>query len=231
MIEHDVSSSTSLALEILPPLDYYGRVTVEEPAHVQNVRFWGASQIGAFSYFSVGCEVTNAEVGRYCSVGQQVLIGPGEHATSFVTTHPIAVDPSGIVCGMHDSSIYRSFALTDCANLQSHRTMPMVGNDVWIGARAIIMRGVVIGDGAVIGAGSIVTHDVPSYAIAAGVPARVIKDRFAPHVAEQLKASCWWLRDLSRIAKRDFSDPLAFLEELQRSDPPLYEARVNIYER
>nr|WP_315112831.1 acyltransferase [Clostridium intestinale] len=51
----------------------------------------------------------------------------------------------------------------------------VIGNNVWIGTRAIIMKGVTIGDGAIIGAGAIVTHDVPSNCIAAGVPAKVIR--------------------------------------------------------
>lgn len=53
----------------------------------------------------------------------------------------------------------------------------IIGNDVWIGMRSIIMPGVKIGDGAVIGAGAVVTKDVPDYAIVGGVPARIIKYR------------------------------------------------------
>jgi len=54
---------------------------------------------------------------------------------------------------------------------------PVIGDDVWIGARAIIMPGVAIGSHAVIGAASVVTRDVPEYAVVAGVPSRVIKMR------------------------------------------------------
>ncbi len=53
----------------------------------------------------------------------------------------------------------------------------VIGNDVWIGRRAMIMPGVTIGDGVVIGAGAVVTKDIPSYAVVGGVPARVIKMR------------------------------------------------------
>lgn len=52
-----------------------------------------------------------------------------------------------------------------------------IGDDVWIGARAVILPGVTIGDHAVIGAGAVVRHDVPAWSIAAGVPAKVIRDR------------------------------------------------------
>jgi len=53
----------------------------------------------------------------------------------------------------------------------------VIGNDVWIGRRVMIMPGVHIGDGCVIGAGAVVTKDIPSYSIAAGVPARVVRSR------------------------------------------------------
>ncbi|QTE74996.1 acyltransferase [Clostridiales bacterium FE2010] len=52
-----------------------------------------------------------------------------------------------------------------------------IGNDVWIGSRVIIMPGVHIGDGCIIGAGAVVTHDIPSYSIAGGVPAKIVKQR------------------------------------------------------
>lgn len=67
-----------------------------------------------------------------------------------------------------------------------------IGNDVWIGTRVIIMGGVKIGNGAVIGAGAIVTKDVPDYAIAVGVPAKVVKYRFSPDIIEKLLELQWW---------------------------------------
>ena len=67
-----------------------------------------------------------------------------------------------------------------------------VGNDVWIGARAIIMDGIKIGDGAIIGANSVVTKDVPPYAIVAGCPAKLIRYRFSEDVINKLLELCWW---------------------------------------
>lgn len=67
-----------------------------------------------------------------------------------------------------------------------------IANDVWIGAHTVILSGVQIGNGAIIGAGSIVTSDVPDYAIVAGNPAKVIKYRFDSQLIEKLLEIQWW---------------------------------------
>jgi len=67
-----------------------------------------------------------------------------------------------------------------------------IGNDVWIGTRALIMDGVTVGDGAVIGAGAVVTKDVPPYAIVGGVPAKIIKYRFSEKKISQMLELQWW---------------------------------------
>ena len=67
-----------------------------------------------------------------------------------------------------------------------------IGNDVWIGDNVIIKNGVTVGDGAVIGAGAIVTKDVPPYAIAAGVPAKIIRYRFDERTVRRLSETKWW---------------------------------------
>jgi carbonic anhydrase/acetyltransferase-like protein (isoleucine patch superfamily) len=90
----------------------------------------------------------------------------------------------------------------------------IIGNDVWIGARAILIDGITVGDGAVIGAGAVVTKDVPPYAIVGGVPAKIIKYRFEPEVIEFLLASQWWNKDRSWIEENIslFSDVKRYME-------------------
>ena len=68
----------------------------------------------------------------------------------------------------------------------------MIGNDVWIGRNAIILPGNTIGDGAIIAAGAVVTHDVPPYTIVGGVPARPIRKRFSDDIIEKLLEIKWW---------------------------------------
>jgi serine acetyltransferase len=77
----------------------------------------------------------------------------------------------------------------------------IIENDVWIGATATIMSGVKISNGAVIGAGSVVTKDVPPYAIVAGNPAKVVKYRFTEEQIEKLLSIAWW--DWEEIKIRD----------------------------
>jgi acetyltransferase-like isoleucine patch superfamily enzyme len=74
-----------------------------------------------------------------------------------------------------------------------------IGNDAWVGRGAKILGGVTIGDGAVVAAYSVVTRDVPPYAIAAGAPARVVRYRFADHLVAALLRIRWWDWDDERI--------------------------------
>lgn len=109
-----------------------------------------------------------------------------------------------------------------------HHTIPItkqtiIGNDVWVGARATILAGVNIGTGAVVGTGSVVTHDIPPYAIVAGVPAKLIKFRFSEEIRTMLVNSRWWElpEEIIKNASSEIKDPIMFLrkvQELQRKD-------------
>lgn len=77
----------------------------------------------------------------------------------------------------------------------------VIGHDVWFGYRSIIMPGVKIGHGAIIGAGAVVTKDVPPYTIVGGNPARKIRSRFSPQVITELETICWWDWDEKKISR------------------------------
>ena len=80
-----------------------------------------------------------------------------------------------------------------------------VGSDVWIGAKSTIMSGIKINDGAVVGAGSVVTKDVPPFAIVGGNPAQIIKFRFSPEQIIDLMNIKWWDWDEDKIKKEAMS--------------------------
>lgn len=77
----------------------------------------------------------------------------------------------------------------------------VIGNDVWIGYKAIILAGVKIGDGAIIDTGTLVTKDVPAYSIIGGVPAKIIRMRFAEDIINELKILEWWDWPKQKIAQ------------------------------
>jgi acetyltransferase-like isoleucine patch superfamily enzyme len=116
-------------------------------------------------------------IGKYCSVAYDVrIIASGEHNYAGVASFPFHAH------FLHLGVERDTFSKGDVR----------IGNDVWIGARATILSGVQIGDGAVIAAGAVVVGDVPPYAIVGGVPARIIKYRFSEAIIRDLLAIRWW---------------------------------------
>lgn len=144
--------------------------------------------IGNYSYISPGSIIRKATIGKFCSIGPNVKIGIGNHyVPEYVTTHP-AFFTNDKIC---DTA---SFVDRTYFNFLKNTT---VGNDVWIGANAVIIDGVHIGDGSIIAAGAVVTKDVTPYAIVGGVPAKVIKYRFNKEQIKKLLELKWWDRDVS----------------------------------
>lgn len=141
-------------------------------------------RIGDYTYFNSNYNYTivdsNTDIGKFCSIGPGVTIGLGNHNKDFISTHPFLYEKSWDF--IEENNIYE----TD----QGQKTS--IGNDVWIGANANIKRGCKIGNGAIIGMNSVVTKDVPAYAIVAGVPAKIIKYRFNDKQIEQIENIKWW---------------------------------------
>jgi acetyltransferase-like isoleucine patch superfamily enzyme len=169
-----------------PEFDYQiaSNNTFEPNCRLGGPVYIAGSSFGAFSYVEVGCRISLADVGRFCSIGPWSVIGLAEHPYNFVSTHPI---------------FYRSLPhlgydfFTENQHQELARTA--LGHDVWVGHGAIIKGGVNIGHGAIVGAGAIVTRDVPAYAVVAGIPAKVLRYRFEEGIVDELLASCWWDRD------------------------------------
>jgi acetyltransferase-like isoleucine patch superfamily enzyme len=163
-----------------------------------------ASTFGRFSYYGSHTRINHASVGRFCSIGSYASIGLWSHPVDRnVSSHPIfysAIGQAGGVRWVEES-------------VQKESQPVKIGHDVWIGDYAMVRGGVSVGNGAVVGAGAMVTRDVPAYAIVGGVPAKVIRMRFSEEEIVRLQAAAWWniAEDKLRSKISAFADLNRFL--------------------
>ena len=140
---------------------------------------YGHEQIRVWDYDLDESSPYELIIGSYCSIADDILIFlAGNHNYKNVSTYPFYCK------GWDTPSGY------ECKSLSKGSVI--IGNDVWIGEKSIIMSGISIGDGAVIGSGSVVTKNVEPYSIVAGNPAQRIKYRFSPDQIEKLLEIKWW---------------------------------------
>ena len=159
--------------------------------HILNNCVINNSQIASYSYIGKNCLIQNTKIGKFCSIANDVFIGLGNHPTDHFSTSPLFYRTNNpLNIKFVDSN----------SDFQEYHEIE-VGNDVWIGARAIILDGVTIGHGAIIAANSVVTKDVPPYSIVGGIPSKIIKYRLSDERIERLIQSCWWNWDISIIKK------------------------------
>jgi virginiamycin A acetyltransferase len=144
-------------------------------------------EIGMYTYgncFDVNSLDRKTTIGRYCSIAHGVIALTHNHPLDHPSTH--------------------SFFFNNClgvvdAYLVEHHPLS-IGNDVWIGQNAIILPSVSrIGDGAVIGAGAVVTKDVEPYSIVVGNPARLLRYRFSQETIVKLQESRWWEKSVGEL--------------------------------
>ena len=197
---------------------------MEPPCSLKWLRAEHSFEIGAFSY-AVSGYFFAVSIGRYCSIGEGVEIGRHSHPLDFISSSPVFYQNSRFVLGMNDDPSLpdKPFNVTRSATTL-RRTI--IGNDVYIGHQALIMPGVTIGNGSVVGARAVVTKDVPPYAIVAGVPAKIIRYRFADSDIHRLESSQWWKYSPKQFEGLDPSDLAGFLSELElmnKSISPYYE--------
>ncbi len=189
----------------------FGRNTrVERMCVLHNV------DLGDYSYIGDGTRVIRAEIGRFCSIAGSVQIGLGNHPSGMVSTSPAFYTNHNAV---------RTQWVEHPPEFEEYK-QTVIGNDVWIGTRAMVRDGVAIGHGAIIGAGAVVTKDVEPYAVMAGVPARMIRKRFDDETVEKLLKLNWWDWPENEIRRNAglFSDigrfAVRFLSKPEQTDQP-----------
>lgn len=158
--------------------------------------------LGKYSYIGNQCTIINTEIGNFCSIADNCVIGGASHPIEWVSTSPVF--HNGINILRHNFSVNKY-------NVYKKTT---IESDVWIGTNCLLKSGVSIGTGAVIGMGSVVTKDIGAYEVWAGNPAKLIKKRFSEDVILKLLESKWWEKDDDIIMKfaDSFNDVQAFME-------------------
>ena len=159
-------------------MGYYSRI--KPFSHLRD------SILGDYSIVSNATYINATDIEKFDSIGYGNYIGLWEH-NLFVTTHSFYLyeGSGGFVDG------YQSY--------EKDHIRTIIGNDVWTGANVVVLKGVTIGDGAVIGAGSVVTKDVPPYAIVVGNPGKILRYRFNEKDISLLLKVKWWNFDRKLI--------------------------------
>jgi acetyltransferase-like isoleucine patch superfamily enzyme len=136
---------------------------------------------------------SSLKIGKYCSIANDVnfICDSGFHTESEVTSFPLFHQ----ILEKNDEVIINkiTYKVSDInEKITAKKAGIIIGNDVWIGMNATILPGVKIGNGVTIMSGAVVSNDIPDYAIAAGVPAKIIKYKHNPEIIDALNKISWW---------------------------------------
>ena len=143
--------------------------------------------IGRNTYINPDSDLTNCKIGRFCSIGPGISVIADSHPSSvFVSTSPSFFSTNR----QNGQTFVTKNKFEDRLSVDGYDIV--IGNDVWVGTKAMIKGGITIGDGAIVAMGAVVTKDVPPYAIVGGVPAKIIKFRFTEEQIAKLLDIQWW---------------------------------------
>lgn len=176
----------------------------------KNVRFEGGnyiqektrilnSELGYGTYIGANSFICNTKIGKYCCIGGNVKTITGNHPIrQFVSVHPSFYS----LRKQAGFTYVKTQKFSDFNYIDEEKKLSVIiGNDVWIGENASILEHIMIGNGAVVAAGAVVTKDVPNYAIVGGVPAKIIGYRFDEEIIDFLEKTKWWNKPQDWIEK------------------------------
>jgi acetyltransferase-like isoleucine patch superfamily enzyme len=177
---------------------------IHKSSKVESGTLFYNSNMGKYSYCGYDCEIVNTKIGNFTSIANNVVIGGANHPMDWVGMSPVFYEGRDSV-----TKKFSKFKLNESKVCH-------IGNDVWIGRSSIVLSGVTIADGAVVGAGSVVTKNVPSYAIVAGNPAKFIRNRFDDETIRQLIKINWWSFSDSKLHSlaHTFNDIKLFIKTI-----------------
>ncbi len=167
----------------------HGNISVAEGVFINNCTIAGNDiSIGRYSTINgpnttIYSEVHSIKIGNFCSIARNVDIQEWNHPLNKLST----------------SMIETNFFGGDVRKEMESKGGINIGHDVWVGTQTVILSGVAIGNGAIIGANSLVANDIPPFAIAVGNPAKVIKYRFSTETITKINEMQWWYWDIDKI--------------------------------
>jgi phosphonate metabolism protein (transferase hexapeptide repeat family) len=155
-----------------------GRYTeIGEGCHIAH------TTMGDYSYCVEGTQIAYAAIGKFANIAAHVRIYASNHPMQRASLHHFTYRSSWYFDGEQDDAEFFEWRAEHGIE---------IGHDTWIGHGAVVMPGVKIGHGAIIGSNAVVTKDVADFAIAVGVPAKPIRQRFPEPIADRLMALGWW---------------------------------------
>lgn len=184
---------------------------------LENVKFGDYVEIGEFnkiSHSSFGdytftgenCIIQNTIVGKFSNIAEHVRLGPTQHPYLRASQHRFTYRGDVYGFGEEENHYFH----------ERNKRRTYIGHDTWLGYGVVVMPEVSIGEGAVIGSNAVVTKDIPPYAIAVGVPAKVINYRFSEDEINKLQKIKWWNWSYEKLKKYHVDFKLPIIEFLNK---------------
>ncbi|MRX52112.1 chloramphenicol acetyltransferase [Paracoccus sp. S-4012] len=148
------------------------------------------SEFGDYSYCDRLADIANTSIGKFANIAALTRIGPTDHPMTTASLHHFLY---------RSNDYWPEEARDEAFFARRHSRRTEIGHDTWIGHGAIVKPEVTVGLGAIVGAGAVVTRDVPAWTIVAGNPARPIRRRFTEEIAARMEALAWWDWDHERL--------------------------------